>query len=97
MCEVHTGLAPLVAIFRTNMAVEKESRRPLLILLHVQGLHSMLFHSLNLTLFCSVLCFEHVKSWLCELSKLLLLYLWRVYNLKTLRASLEKCTASILV
>jgi hypothetical protein len=27
MCEGYTELAPLVAIFRTNMAVEKKSRR----------------------------------------------------------------------
>jgi hypothetical protein len=50
------------------------------ILLHAQGLRSMVFNSLTLTLFCIVLCFEHVKSWLCELSKLLLLYLVRVYD-----------------
>jgi hypothetical protein len=48
--------------------------------LHAQYLHSVLFHSLTLTLFCMVLCFEHVKLWLCELSKLFLLYHWQVYD-----------------
>jgi hypothetical protein len=71
------------------------------ILLHAQGLQASLFYSLTLTLFCIVLCFEYVKSWLCELSILLLLYLWRVYYLKNikeiLRASSEKYTIPILV
>jgi hypothetical protein len=39
-------------------------------ILHAQGLQSMPFHSSTLTLFCIVLCFAHVKLWLCELSKL---------------------------
>jgi hypothetical protein len=52
----------------------------------------MLFRSLTLTLFCIVLCFEHVKLWLCELSKLFC-YICGEFIMKnineTLRASLE--------
>jgi hypothetical protein len=80
MCEGYTELAPLVAIFCTNMAEERNLEGCDSILLHAQGLQSMLCHCLTLTLFCIVLCFEHVKSWLCELCKLSLLYLWRVYD-----------------
>jgi hypothetical protein len=70
MCEGYTELAPVVAICFTNMA-ENKSRRLWLNTTHAQGLQSMLFHSLTLTLFCIVLCFEYVNSWLCELPKLL--------------------------
>jgi hypothetical protein len=82
MCEGYVELAPLEAIFCTNMAVEKNLEGYDSILFHAQGLQSMLFHSLTLTLICTVLCFEHVKSWLCEFSKLFLLYeyLLRVYD-----------------
>jgi hypothetical protein len=76
-------LTPLVANFCTNMAVEKNLEGYGSILLHAQGLQSMLFYYLTLTLFCIVLCFEHVKSCFSELSKLFLLYLWRVNDYKT--------------
>jgi hypothetical protein len=80
MCEWYTEISPLVAIFCTNTAVEQNLEGYDSILLRAQGLQSMLFHSLNFTLFCIVLCFVHVKPWLCKLFKLFLLYLWRVYD-----------------
>jgi Ca2+/Na+ antiporter len=100
ICEGYTELAPSVAILCTNMAVENKSGSYDSVHLHAQGLQSMLFHSLTLILFCFVLCFEHVKLWLCELSKLFLLYLWRVYDEKHQRnitGFIRKCTTPILV
>jgi hypothetical protein len=80
MCERNTELAPLVANFALTWQYKRNPEGYDSILLHAQGLQSMLLHSLTLTLFCTVLCFEHVKSRLCELSKLFLLYLWQVYD-----------------
>jgi hypothetical protein len=62
-------LAPLVAIFALPWQNLEGYDS---ILVHAQDFQSMLFHSLALTIFCIVLCFKHVKSWLCELSKLFL-------------------------
>jgi hypothetical protein len=53
MCEGYTELAPLVAIFCTNMAVEKKSRGYDSILLRAQGLQS--FFNLNFILYRVVL------------------------------------------
>jgi hypothetical protein len=78
MCEGCTELAPLVAIFALTWQQKRNLEGYDSILFHTQGLQSVLFHSL--TLFCIVLCFEHVKSWLCELSKLFLLSLWQFYD-----------------
>jgi hypothetical protein len=72
MCEGYTELAPSVAILCSNMAVEKKSRMPWLstsscLRLAVSALS---FFELNFVLYC--VCFEHVRSWLYELSELFL-------------------------
>jgi hypothetical protein len=69
-------LEPLMAIFCINVAVENKSRR---LRLNTSSCSRLTLNALsffNLNFICIVLCFEHVKSWLCELSKLFLLYLW---------------------
>jgi hypothetical protein len=47
MCERYTELAPLVAIFRTNMAVEKKRRR--------LAVNTLSFFNLNYILYRVVL------------------------------------------
>jgi hypothetical protein len=80
MCEGYMELAPLVAICCTNMAVGNKSRRLWLNTSSCSRLavNAVSFFNLNFILCCVV--FEHAKSWLCELSKLVLLYLWQVYD-----------------
>jgi hypothetical protein len=72
MCKGYTELTPLVEFFALAWQWIRNLDGNDSIRLHAQGLQSTLFHSLTLNLFCTVLCFEHVKSCLCELSKLFL-------------------------
>jgi hypothetical protein len=77
MCE---GCMELVAIFCTNIVSEKKYRSLCLNTSSCPRLavNALSFFNLNFI----VLCYEHIKSWLCEFSKLFVI-LWRVYDLKT--------------
>jgi hypothetical protein len=68
-CEGYTELPPLGTIFCTNIAAQKKSRGLWLntSLWSRLAVNAVSFSNLSFILYCVVL--EHVKSWLCELSK----------------------------
>jgi hypothetical protein len=93
MCEGYTDLAPLVAIFCTNMAVEKKSRRLLLNTSSCSRLtfNALLFFTLNFIFFCVVLwkCHVVVLWTLQTLFVISVASLWLTNINEILRASFE--------